>query len=275
MRAGKLKTRTYRVRRGGRGWIAALVTALILAAGGWTAVHGLPFQIVPRLTVQPAPTLAPQDSAMDTRLISLAGETWYALQLGAFDAPDAAQSLAESYRLRGAGGLIWRRDAYRVLAAAYVSRADAQTVQSRLMAQHGVETAVTEISWPDITLRVTGQKAQLDALADAYGVLPELIRHLAELSNAVDQGETETAQALATLQSERETAAALADRLQSLFGTGTHPAVEDLKNLLNEAKSALDAALIAQGATRLGAQLKYCQLLCLCRMAGHAQGLRQ
>ena len=35
----------------------------------------------------------------------------------------------------------------------------------------------------------------------------------------------------------------------------------------------LDAALAASGDTRLGACVKYAQLLCLCRLAAHQQGL--
>ncbi len=270
-----LKTRTYRVRGGGRRWIVWVILAPLLAAGAYAALQTLPKYAAPYLSIQPAPTLTPRDSAADSRVITLAGETWYALQLGAFDSADAARSLAEAYRVRGAGGLIWQQEVYRVLAAAYASRADAQAVQTRLMAQHGVETVVIDVRWPDVTLRVTGQKAQLDALTDAYDAFPKLIRHLSEWSSALDQGEAETSQALAALQSERDTASALAGRLQALFGDGGHPAVQDVRNMLAGVTAALDAALTAQSATRLGAQIKYCQLFCLCRMAAHAQGLTQ
>ncbi len=273
MGGGKLIMRTYRVRRGGRGWLGWLVFAALLAAGAWALLSGRLLPGLTQLSVQPAATLTPRDSAADERVITLNGETWYALQLGAFDSQEAAQASAESYRARGAGGLIWRRDTYRVLAAAYPSRADAQAVQSQLLAQHSVETAVTDIAWPDVTLRLTGQKAQLDALADAYDALPKLTRHLSELSNALDRGEKEPAQVTAALQSEKDTAAALSARLLTLFGDGGHPAVTDLAGLLNEAAAALDAALNISGATRLGAQIKYCQLLCICRMAAHIQGL--
>ena len=187
MGAGKLKTRVYRVRRGGGRWLAWVLGAMLLAAGAYAVLQARPFAAAPDLSLQPSATLTPRDSAADSRLLTLDGETWHALQLGAFDSPDAAQALAEAYRARGAGGLIWQRDAYRVLAAAYVSRADAQAVQSRLLSQHGVETVITDVAWPDVTLRATGQKAQLDALTDAYDALPKLIRHLADLSQALDQ----------------------------------------------------------------------------------------
>ncbi len=275
MGGGKLKTRYYKTRRGGRGWIMLLAAALLLAAGAFAWISGVFFRGAPLVNLQPAPTLTPQDSAADTRLLTLAGETWYALQLGAFDAPESARSLAEIYRARGAAGLIWQRDTLRVLAAAYETRSDAQAVQSRLISQHSVETTVTDIAWPEITLRLTGQKAQLDALADAYGAVPRLARHLLDVSAALDRGEQTPAQALNALQSERDTASALARRLQTLFGDGGHPAVQDVRSLLNDVANALDAALNIRDATLLSAQVKYCQLLCLCRMASHAQGLAQ
>lgn len=250
-----------------------MILALLLAAGAYALPRALTPQAAPRLSLPPAPTLTPRDSAPDSRVITLAGETWYALQLGAFDSADAARSLADAYRARGAGGLIWQQDVCRVLAAAYETRADAQAVQTRLLGQHGVETVVTDVRWPEVTLRVTGQKAQLDALEDAYDAFPRLIRHLSGLSAALDQGETAAAQAMDALKSERETASALAGRLQALFGKEGHPAVKDVRNMLEGVTAALDAALGAPSATRLGAQIKYCQLFCLCRMAAHAQGL--
>ena len=206
-------------------------------------------------------------------MLILPGETWHALQLGAFESPEAARSQAEAYRARGAGGLIWQRDAYRVLAAAYETRADAQAVQSRLQAQHQVDTVVTDITWPDITLRLTGQKAQLDALTDAYAAVSQLTRHMAELSAALDRGEADVSQTISSLESERDTAGALSARLQSLFEEGSHGAVQDLQSLFSDISAALTATLAAPNATQLGAQIKYCQLLCVCRMAAHVQGL--
>ena len=160
-----------------------------------------------------------------------------------------------------------------MLAAAYEARAEAQAVQAQLKAQHGVDTVVTEIVRPEITLRLTGQRAQLSALCDAYDALDAMTLRLSALSQALDQGAGDGQAARAALQSERDTLAAQRTRLESLFGPDAHPAVQDLKALIGEMASALDAALAASGDTRLGACVKYAQLLCLCRLAAHQQGL--
>ena len=273
MGAGKLKTKRYKVRRGGRGVMAGLIALMALVALATAAYFGLLPLPDLQWALPPSPTLTPQDSAAETRLLTLPGGAWYALQLGAFDDSAAAQSLAESYRGRGAGGLIWQTDRYRVLAAAYETRADAQAVQSQLKAQHGVETAVTDIVWPEITLKLTGQKAQLDALSDAYDALQKLTAHLFALSQVLDRGGADREAVLSALQSERDTVSALQSRLQALFSMDAHPAVRDVIDLLGEAMKALDTALAATGDTRLGARVKYGQLLCVCRLAAHQQGL--
>ena len=136
MRAGKLRTKQYKIRRGGRGRLGWLTAALVLALGAGALYAGLLPWPGPEVALAPSPTLTPQDSAAETRLIALPGGAWYALQMGAFDQASSAQSLADSYRGRGAAGWIWQEENYRVLAAAYATRAEAQAVQTRLGSQN-------------------------------------------------------------------------------------------------------------------------------------------
>ena len=102
---------------------------------------------------------------------ALPGHTWYALQLGAFDSADAAESLAASYRSRGAAGYVRVQGQYRVLAAAYAARADAQAVITQLRTRHQVDAVLTEIVQPEVTLRMVGRPDQLTALADASALV--------------------------------------------------------------------------------------------------------
>lgn len=268
MRAGRLKTRRYKVRQGGRGWIVLLLVGAVLGTGAYFWRSGeLSF------FTAPAPTLTPEESAADERTLTLSGQTWYTLQLGVFEQQGAAQELAESYRGRGAGGYVAGNAPYRVLAAAYESRADAQAVQNQLRTLHGVEAYVAEIARNEITLRVTGQKAQLTALEDAYDTLDQAARQLASLSQGLDNRELEADAVREAVRSQRTTVSALAQRLRLLFGEAPHAAVSGLMNLLSELSSALETAAGASGETRLGAQVKYCQLLCIVRMADYAAGL--
>ena len=248
--------------------MALLLLAVLVGAGVCVLRQGDKY-----LTLSPRATLTPEDSAPDTRSVTLPGKTWYALQLGVFEKESAAAGLAEAFRARGAGGFVDGQDNFRVLAAAYPSRADAQAVQSQLRAAHQVDAFICDVTRPEIVLRLTGQKAQLTALLDAYDALDQAAEHLSSLSCALDNREMKAEEILPALQSRRDTATALARRLAALFGESPHPAVREIIALLSDLSQALDSALAASGETRLGAQIKYCQLLCICRMADYARKL--
>ena len=57
MGSGKLKTRRYKVRRGGRGWVVLAALGLIVLAGSYFLHPG-----EHRLSMAPAPTLTPGES---------------------------------------------------------------------------------------------------------------------------------------------------------------------------------------------------------------------
>lgn len=268
MGAVRLKTRRYKVRRGGKGGLALVMILALLAAGAylWRGEKG-------EWHMLPAPTLSPQESAADERMLTLAGTTWYALQLGVFDQLEAAQEVAASYQSRGAAGFVAGSGPYRVLAAAYQSRADAQAVQQQLRTLHQVESYVSPISRNEITLRLTGQAAQLTALSDALIVLDQTANQMAALSQGLDQRALEEAPVRQALISHRETVDALRARLTRLFGPQPHQAVAQVMCTLDALALALEGAKDTRGEAKLGAQVKYCQLLCIVGMDAYAAGL--
>lgn len=269
MRAGRLKIKRYKLRHRRRGWILCLLLAAGAAAFLAFRQHGA----IP-LFAAPAATLSPAESARETREFTLPGRTWYALQLGAFETEDMALSLAASYQARGAAGYIDESDHYRVLAAAYDSRASAQAVQTQLGALHGVDAYVSEITRAEVTLRLTGQRAQLTALTDAYDALNHAAENLYALSLGLDQREKTGEEVRSAALSEKETAENLSLRLNTLFGENAPEAVSFITEVLNGLKAALEKALSSSGDTALGAQIKYCQLLCIERMAAYARMLQ-
>ncbi|MBQ9263790.1 MAG: SPOR domain-containing protein [Clostridia bacterium] len=276
MRSGRLKTRRYKVRRGisASVLLVLLLTAMGGAAGGyWLQNRGLSLPVP--LSLSPSPTLTPDESAAESRQVTLPGRAWYALQLGAFERENAAREGAASFRSRGAAGYLYRQDTVRILGAAYETRSDAQAVQTQLRTQHGIEAWVTEIARPEISLRLTGQKAQLTALSDAYDLIDQAAEQFSALSQSLDQQKATRQEVLTALQSQRDTVDALYTRLETLFGSSPHAAVGSMKTLLNDLSQEISAAFSTQGATSLGAQVKYCQLLCVCRMAEYAAGLAQ
>lgn len=268
MRAGRLKIRRYKTRRWSRGLAFLLVLALF--AGGAAYFFRSRGILLP---LSPSPTLTPEESAPDSRTVTLPGQTWFALQLGVFEQKEAASALAESYRARGAGGYVLLSEHYRVLAACYETRADAQAVQTQLRSQHQVDAYVYELSRPEILLKLSGQKAQLTALTDAWDALDKLAAHLSSLSQALDQRAASAEAVLSAAASEQETAAALATRLRQLFGDQPHTAVAQVIQLLDDLSAALAQTAAAANETRLGAQIKYCHLLCVSRMSEYAAGL--
>lgn len=272
MRAGRLKTRRYKVYHPGRKWFLLLAAALVLGISGFFLRTGrLPAFFAP---AEPA---APHFSAAESTgeaTLTLSGQRWYALQLGAFDTETAARELAQAFIARGAGGAVWAEGgAYRVLAAAYTTRADAQAVQSRLRIRHQVETTVTEIAWPEITLRVSGRTAQLNALADSLTALGQFCEQMGALSAALDQNDMGAAAAGDALRSHRETLAALRARLHGCFDESVPAAVSGLNAVLDDWIAALDHGLAAQGSTSWSARIKSCHLLGICRAAAYAAQL--
>ncbi len=275
MRAGKLKMKRYPVRKRGGGRFLLLLLGVLLGAaavlyGKQAWQSALPDALIFQ---HPLPAKTQEPALREERTLTLPGHTWYALQLGAFDSAEAAESLTASYQGRGAAGYVRVQGQYRVLAAAYVSRTDAQKVLTQLRANHQVDAVLTEITQPEVTLRLTGRGDQLTALCDAYDALEQLSIQLGTLSDSLDRGKADRQTALDALQSHRDTLAVLKQRIDALFGENAPQAVRDTADMLDALSQSLDKALAAQGTTALGAQIKYAQLQCLCRMADHAAAL--
>ena len=275
MRAGRLKTKRYPMRKRSGGWAALLLLGILLGAGAVTFGKQALQAVLPRFqgVGQPSATRTPETSPREERTLTLPGHTWYALQLGVFYSADAAESLAASYRNRGAAGYVRVQEQYRVLAAAYAARADAHAVITQLRTQYQVDAVLTEITQPEVTLRISGRPDQLTALADAYDALEQLSVQLAALSDSVDRGKTDRQTALDALRSYKDTLDALKNRLEAQFGEKVPEAVRDAADMLDALALSLNDAMAAQGTAALGAGLKYAQLQCLCRMADHAAGL--
>jgi len=222
------------------------------------------------LLMEPTPTLSPQERSGDERTLTLPGQTWYALQLGVFDTENSARQLAERFMSRGAGGYVTNDSPYRVLAAAYETRADAQAVLSQLKALHGVEAYVHEMHTDEIVVKVSGQAAQLTALEDAYDTLSQTADYLSSLSQGLDQHTMEEESIRAALRSQKNTLSALEERLQKLFGENAHAAVKEVRQMLSALSDGLTEAASAQGEVLLGARIKHCQLLCIHRLGAYA-----
>ena len=151
----------------------------------------------------------------------------------------------------------------------------AQQVQKRLLAHHGLETAQTEIAWPEIRFRLTGRKDQLDAVEDALGILSQTAEQLFFLSSGLDKKTLDEAAARQALASWRDTLSAQAARLDECFGGAAPKTAEQLRDQIAFLSDALKTAPEEQGSVRLGARIKYCHLAALCRLQAWADTLAE
>lgn len=238
---------------------AAALTALCAAfklAGGQIDVTLPAFA---RGTADGAPSV--------TREIVFPGETWYALQLGAYQYEEQAISAARGDPARGAAGHVYGKDGgWRVLASAYAARAEAQRVLTLLRDAHGVDAATYLIERPSVTLRLRGVQAQIDSAAAAVDYLRSAAKRLAALSESIDDRTAGEDTARKALASERDTVASLLKSLRSNFHGADAEAVKWLTDTLSSLESALAAALSVKGDAQLGAAVKNCLLTVIARL---------
>lgn len=185
------RTRVYPGEKNGRGMLGSillLLAAVVIFTGLFLRDDGISLKIEPVPSVTPIPLDEAFDETMTEMEITLPSSDWYALQLGVFEQEGSAGKMAEEYVKRGAGGYIWNDGRYRVLAAVYPLRDDAQTVRQRLQ-QQMVESFLYEISLPAIRVRLGGMKGQLEIISAAFLHGDELIRQLQQISVMMDQQE--------------------------------------------------------------------------------------
>ena len=164
----RMERRMYRIKRG-----QALARRILLGAAAIVVALGLigRWKGGNTLTAWPVadPTATPIvsgfDETVETREITLPGETWYAIQTGVFSTREAAEEKAGAYTDRGAPGYVTLDgDKWRVFIACYGEKYDANTVRTRLGDAQQVETYLFEWSCPQVRLRLSGMVGQMDVV---------------------------------------------------------------------------------------------------------------
>lgn len=252
-----LKTVSYKTPHAGRRALLCLLLGAAILGVSWQAQKRLGVGLFSLTARHPS---AAQDTARQSQELTLSAHTLYALQLGAFTQESAAEQLAQQFAARGAAGYVYRdADAYRVLAAAYPTRAEAQTVQTRLAAQ-SISTYIHPCVQEQLTLKAGGTGSQLNALKEALDYLDGLAGKLFTLSSGLDNGEVTAGQAREALLSEGVTCAALGGKLESAFREGLPLSLAPLRDTLRSVASAAGTLQNENGAARIGAALKKSQL---------------
>ena len=278
MRAQKLKTQPYKTGSTAKRLFLCLILCITVLSVTFSLRQKKPLPGIFSLS----PTASPQASLPPpageerfAREITVTGRSWYALQLGAFTQENAAHQLSQEFIPRGAAGHI-RKDGgiFRVYAAAYPTRAEAQSVQKRLSEQ-GVTTYIQACDTPALALRASGTSMQLDAVCEVIGYLDELSVKFFTLSSQLDKGEMTVSEASGALTSEGDTCRALCTLLTHAFDGTLPEAAQMLHRLLSQIALICETGQNSQSAARTGAALKGCQLCVISGISEIASALPQ
>ncbi len=262
MRRSENNKKLYKVERSGLKIVTRMILflsfviifAALIGKGG--SEGGI--AITPSVTPSPTPLSAHFDETPDSRQVTITQSTWYAIQLAAFENKEAADDLAQSYQARGAAGyVINSANRYRVLAAVYPKKEDAQAVRSQLKDSHGIDSYVYEMVIPELTLNISGMKGQVDVIEASLQFLKDSLLELQKISIALDQKE-------ANQQDVANNIKTLAQRAKELYGffgfrftSPKHLMAQKIEALLTM-YTALDNSSILQesGSVTLAATLK-------------------
>lgn len=213
--------------------------------------------IEPLATATPVPLEEGFDETRETREITLGRCSWHALQLGAFEQESSANELAAQYQKRGAAGFVWQDSRYRVLAAVYPLREDAQRVREQLNERHSVDSYLYEITLPEIHLRLGGMKGQLDILEAGFLHAEDAVAGLQELSVIMDRQEISNEEAIARLMNQKEQLDLVALRLQQRFTQPRNAAVQQLIDFFRDYSAFVESLNASDSSAALGQRVKY------------------
>ena len=259
---GRVEKRMYRRARGQAlaRRVLLFLTALVVAAGLASRLQGgRGLQVQALSDPTPTPVSPAFDETAETREIALAQETWYAIQTGIFTTQKAAEEKAGLYAQRGAPGYVAQDGAkWRVFIACYGSREDASGVRERLSAGQDVETYLYSWVCPEITLRLSGMRGQLDVAEAGLSMALQQAARLRDGAALLDCGEWTAEEARALAQELRDQASLWLDTARSRFARPYPALMEGLMGAAekwNEQYQRLDGAA-RESATALSAEMK-------------------
>lgn len=156
----------------------------------------------------------------------------YALQMGAYESQENAETQANSLREVGAAGYVWKDDTwYRVLAAGYATEADRDSVAENLSAQ-GVDSRAYTISYGERVLTVTSNAEQAEALKSAVNAAAQIPGDIYDACIAFDKTPQSIDEGKAAVREIRRAAEAALTSLEDLSGDGGEVAA--LRACLND-----------------------------------------
>jgi len=256
-------TRIYPAEKSAKPWLSAamlIIAAFVFLSGLAGQTTDSNVMIAPVATSTPIPLNAEFDESIAEREITLSASSWYALQLGAFENEQSANEMAQQFVRRGAAGYVWRDGRYRVLAAVYPDKEDAQHVRQQLETQHAIDTYLYQIDLPAVRLRLRGMQGQLDILEAAFIHGNDLVLQLQNLCVLMDRQEITMDELLAQLHELGTLMETVTLRLKQRFLPPRPETVEGLIDCLDDCLVFCSQVTAHDSYVALGTKLK-CQTL--------------
>lgn len=285
MKQSRLRTKRYPARRGAQRALALVVFALALFVLSRALKPEEPGgQAGPTPIVPVTPTPSPRQSAPtatpflddapqpgfptpflgeeDSASIYIPKLEWHLIQLGAYGGAEAAEQQAKLYTARGAAGYILEDDRFRVIAAAYATREDAETIKARLKEVQGIDAYIYRVSAEEVELSVTAAAAQIQALRDGFDVLREALEEMGRLSAGLDKQTLDGAGVVLGAQEIRRRVREASQGLEAVLGNSNSEVVAGLRTLLGTADSGLEmiCAQNTQESVNMTSKIKYHQI---------------
>lgn len=274
----ELETKKYP--KGGGGSLLLLLFLVIICVAVLTAQTGFPVLFIdgplpkPQATMEPLPQVsaAPSDSTL-----TIARQSWYAVQVGSYESQAQADTAAEQLRKRGGAGYVYKSGSYRLLVSCYPSQEEAEEVRQKLQASGEFTSPVLyHFVSDEILLRIVAAPVQSSALSQGYALLPEMIRELSRLSLALDRSTMDAAAARAAIATNLARVRSLIDLMNTALSGSSHQLTRGLMELLEACASSLEAIKQNSGDTlSLSAQIKYNHMEILCRFIDYANKMEQ
>lgn len=260
---GRVETRMYKRKRQRRKTARIALLMLVLIGGGtllWGRLSG-----GLRLEQIGLPTSTPISSSFDkttdTREVTLAAETWYAIQTGVFSTREAAEQKADAYTERGAPGtVIQEGEKWRVFIACYGTEEQAASVRTRLEQNQKVDTYLYAWKCPELRLRLSGMVGQMDVVEAGFTLLTSGAAAVRDAAIQLDAGELTTAKTASAVDEWISQMALWRDTTVSRFGKKMPEMVQTMLVMTESWAGKLGQVKSAETATALSAGLKACAM---------------
>lgn len=241
-----------------------LVCGILIAATCVTVFSGIVFKGNTTgflVETVPGPSVVPLNEAFDETITEIVVElpeyTWYGLQTGAFEAEERALESAQAFQKRGAAGYLWKDGRFRVMAAVYPLKEDAQLVRQQLREQHEIDTYLYQIRYPSVKLRLRGMQGQLEILQSAFSYVHELTAQLQKLSVEIDRQEANVEEIEERLRALKTQTDIIEVRIRQRFASPVPETVKKLLDCFEHFAAFCSSSAENKTSAVLGAKLKY------------------